>query len=245
MYVEEKNENVEPVSIIDYDKLLHTSAQPYDYFAESTAYLEDKNIIDKSVKASGDIVISGTSFEGDCYIIADGDITYNVDIFETDGRVFLYSRNGNVIIKGTNINLNGGIYAPHGKVSISSYETVLNGFIWADSIAYSGSKLTVNGDNFDLLEPRRVVKTYTTNDDFCEGEFSGLGISVSDQLTLDANNGEVSAAEDKEYGITENGNGVKVTYSADKKFVSSIGDTVKVKYSPSKPYLRFSISASL
>ncbi|WP_028520755.1 RHS repeat-associated core domain-containing protein [Ruminococcus flavefaciens] len=231
MYVEEKNENVEPVSIIDYDKLLHTSAQPYDYFAESTAYLEDKNIIDKSVKASGDIVISGTSFEGDCYIIADGDITYNVDTFETDGRVFLYSRNGNVIIKGTNIDLNGGIYAPHGKVSISSYETVLNGFIWADSIAYSGSKLTVNGDNFDLLEPRRVVKTYTTNDDFCEGEFSGLGISVSDQLTLDANDGEVSAAEDKEYGITENGNGVKVTYSADKKFVSGIGDTVKVKYS--------------
>jgi|GEM_PF-919342 YD repeat-containing protein len=228
--IAEQNENVEPVDIIDYDNLIHTNAQPYDYYPESPAYIEDHNIINKSVKASGDVVISGTTFEGDCYIIADGDITYNVDTFETSGRVFLYSRNGNVIIKGTSISINGGIYAPHGKVSISSNETVLTGFIWADSIAHSGSRLTVNGSNFDMLEPRSVVKTYTVDDDFSQGEFSGVGLSVSDQLTLEPFSGESSPSQVSEYLGAGNAQGVKVTYSSDKSFVSGSGDTVNLKY---------------
>ncbi|WP_019680070.1 VWA domain-containing protein [Ruminococcus flavefaciens] len=228
--IEEQNENVEPVGIIDYDNLMHNNAQPYDYYPESPAYIEDRSIISKSVKTSGDVVISGTTFEGDCYIIADGDITYNVDSFETSGRVFLYSRNGNVIIKGTSISINGGIYAPHGKVSISSSETVLTGFIWADSISHSGSRLTVNGSNFDMLEPRSAVKTYTVDDDFREGNFNGLGISVSDELTLDAFNGEASPSGVSEYLGTESEKGVKVTYSSDKSFVSGIGDNVNLKY---------------
>ena len=101
----------------DFDKVIHDNAQPYDYYEENTVYIQDLNVIDKSIKISGDVEIGGTTFEGDCYIIADGNITYNVNDFNSTGRVFLYSQNGNITINGTNVNINGGIYAPNGNVS--------------------------------------------------------------------------------------------------------------------------------
>lgn len=230
MEIDERNENVESVDTIDYDNVIHDNAQPYEYYEESPAYVQNLNVIDKSIKVAGDVVISGTTFEGDCYIIADGNITYNVNAFNSTGRVFLYSRNGNITINGTSINLNGGIYAPNGNVSFNTYETNLTGFVWADSITYSGSIFNVNADNFDMLEPRCVVKTYTIDEDFNDGQFNGLGLSVPNELTLDAVSGEISPSEESVYGDTETGKGVKVTYSSDKFSVAGNGDTVTIKY---------------
>ena len=93
--INERNENIAPVEMEDFDKVIHDNAQPYDYYEENTVYIQDLNVIDKSIKISGDVEIGGTTFEGDCYIIADGNITIN----------------------GTNVNINGGIYAPNGNVS--------------------------------------------------------------------------------------------------------------------------------
>ena len=217
-------------SLVKDANVIHDNAQPYEYYEESPAYVQDLNVIDKSIKVAGDVVISGTTFEGDCYIIADGNITYNVNAFNSTGRVFLYSRNGNITINGTSINLNGGIYAPNGNVSFNTYETNLTGFVWADSITYSGSIFNVNADNFDMLEPRCVVKTYTIDEDFNDGQFNGLGLSVPNELTLDAVSGEISPSEESVYGDTETGKGVKVTYSSDKSSVAGNGDTVTIKY---------------
>ena len=226
----EVNENAEAVDLVDYDKVIHDDAQPYEYIEGDTAYVQDKNIIDSSIKVDGNIVIGGTSFEGDCYIIAEGNITYNVHEFDTTGRVFLYSRNGNITINGTSINFNGAMYAPNGKVSFNTYETYLTGFVWADTIKYSGSIFNVDADNFDMLEPKSVVKTYTIDDDFNNGEFSGLCLDIPNQLTLSAASGEKTPYVGKVYGDIENGKGVKVSSSADSSFVYGKGDEVTVKY---------------
>ena len=77
-------------SLVKDANVIHDNAQPYEYYEESPAYVQDLNVIDKSIKVAGDVVISGTTFEGDCYIIADGNITYNVNAFNSTGRVFLY-----------------------------------------------------------------------------------------------------------------------------------------------------------
>lgn len=228
--INERNENIAPVEMEDFDKVIHDNAQPYDYYEENTVYIQDLNVIDKSIKISGDVEIGGTTFEGDCYIIADGNITYNVNDFNSTGRVFLYSQNGNITINGTNVNINGGIYAPNGNVSFNIYETNLNGFVWADSITYSGSIFNVTADNFDMLEPRSVVKTYTIDADFNEGQFNGLGLDVSDELTLTSGNKAVVTPSERIYGDSETGKGVKVTYSTDKSAVTGDGDNVTVKY---------------
>ena len=228
--VNEQNENVESVEKIDFDEIIHDNAQPYEYYEESPAYIEDKTVISSSIKVSGDVVISSTSFEGDCYIIAEGNITYNVDSFNTAGRVFLYSRNGNITINGTQININGAMYAPNGQVKFNTNDTTLNGFVWADSINYGGSVLNVTADNFDMVEPKSIVKTYTIDEDFNEGELNGLSLAVPNQLILSEKQNEDAALYKKVFGDIENGKGVKVTYSSDKSTVSSNGDTVNISY---------------
>ena len=228
--ISEINEQIFPIGTLDLDEDIHKNAQPYEYFEESPAYVEDRTVISSSIKVAGDVVISGTTFEGDCYIIADGNITYNVESFSSTGRVFLYSRNGNITINGSQININGAMYAPNGNIAFNTYDTTVNGFIWADTISYSGSIFNVTGANFDMVEPKSIVKTYTIDEDFNNGQFNGLGLSVPNELTLDAVSGEISPSEESVYGDTETGKGVKVTYSSDKSSVAGNGDTVTIKY---------------
>ncbi len=228
--INEESENVEPVEKPDFDEVIHDNAQPYEYFEESPAYIEDKTVISSSIKVAGDVVISSTSFEGDCYIIAEGNITYNVDSFNTAGRVFLYSRNGNITINGTQIEFNGAMYAPNGQVRFNTNDTTLNGFVWANSINYGGSVLNVTADNFDMVEPKCIVKTYTIDEDFNEGELNGLSLAVPNQLVLSEKQNAESVPYKKIFGDIENGKGVKVTCSADKSAISGNGDSVNIRY---------------
>lgn len=75
--IDERNEYIDAINMPDYDKAIHDNAEPYEYFEQSPAYVQDRNVINSSIKVGGDVVISGTTFEGDCYIIADGNIIYN------------------------------------------------------------------------------------------------------------------------------------------------------------------------
>lgn len=107
----------------------------------------------------GDITIDSAYFTGtgDIVIVANGNITYNVDTLtsnneedEQTGRILLYSEEGNITINGTQIEINGILYAPNGRVSINAYNTTINGRIVADRFSYSGSILNVTADISDL-----------------------------------------------------------------------------------------------
>ena len=148
--IPEKNENIEAAAMPDLEEAILAKAGEYTYYSESPSYIQDTNIINGSVMVAGDVIISGTNFEGDCYIIADGDIVYNVNSLNTTGRLVLYSRNGNITVNGTNININGIMYAPRGKVSFNANETTVNGRIWADNVNFSGSIFNIKGSEDDL-----------------------------------------------------------------------------------------------
>lgn len=148
--IPEKNENIEAAAMPDLEEAILARAGEYTYYSESPSYIQDTNIINGSIMVAGDVIISGTNFEGDCYIIADGDIVYNVNALNTTGRLVLYSRNGNITVNGTNININGIMYAPKGKVSFNANETTINGRIWADNVNFSGSIFNIKGSEDDL-----------------------------------------------------------------------------------------------
>lgn len=148
--IPEKNENIEAAAMPDLEEAILAKAGEYTYYSESPSYIQDTNIINGSIMVAGDVIISGTNFEGDCYIIADGDIVYNVNALNTTGRLVLYSRNGNITVNGTNININGIMYAPKGKVSFNANETTVNGRIWADNVNFSGSIFNIKGSEDDL-----------------------------------------------------------------------------------------------
>lgn len=148
--IPEKNENIEAAAMPDLEEAILAKAGEYTYYSEIPAYIQDTNIINGSIMVAGDVIISGTNFEGDCYIIADGDIVYNINALNTTGRLVLYSRNGNITVNGTNININGIMYAPKGKVSFNANETTVNGRIWADNVNFSGSIFNIKGSEDDL-----------------------------------------------------------------------------------------------
>ena len=148
--IPEKNENIEAAAMPDLEEAMLAKAGEYAYYSKSPSYIQDTNIINGSIMVAGDVIISGTNFEGDCYIIADGDIVYNINALNTTGRLVLYSRNGNITVNGTNININGIMYAPKGKVSFNANETTVNGRIWADNVNFSGSTFNIKGSEDDL-----------------------------------------------------------------------------------------------
>ena len=230
--ITEKNETVNAIAMPDYDAAIEDNAQPYEYFEESPAYVQDRNIINSSIKVGGEVIISGTTFEGDCYIIAEGNITYNVQDFNTTGRVFLYSKGGNITINGSQININGAMYAPNGNVTFNTYDTTVTGFVCADIINFSGSLFNITGANFDMVKPKSkgIIKTYTLDEDFNEGSLDGVSLAVPDQLIFADKAEGADVSFEKVYGDTEGGKGVKVTLKSDKTVLSENDDNVNIEF---------------
>jgi len=229
--VDERNEYVDIISMPDYDGVIHNNAEPYESYDESPAYVQDRNVISSSIKVSGDVVISGTTFEGDCYIIADGNITYNVESFVSAGRVFLYSKNGSITINGSQININGAMYAPNGSVTFNTYDTTVTGFICSDTINFNGSIFNITGANFDMVEPKQkgIIKTYTTDKDFSEGMLDGVSLAVPDQLGLACGENAIVPTE-KVYEDTNSTKGIKITYTSDKSTLSDNDPSTVINY---------------
>ena len=231
--IDERNENVEKETMPDWDARIHKMAGAYEFTDEDVVRIQDKNVIDGAVKTTGKVEISGTTFDGNCYIIADGDITYNVNDFISTGRVVLYSRNGNITINGTNIDMNGIMYAPNGTVAFNSNIANINGRIFADMINFSGSifNVTSSDSDWELLGTKSVIsKTYTLDDDFNEGEFNGLGLDVADELTLDQRSDNDNVPSENSYKIDSAANGIGLTVKSDKSSLDKPKDSVNLEF---------------
>ncbi len=230
--IQERNEQIEREEMPDWDSRIIAMAGDYEISNQDVVEIEDRNVIDGAVRTSGNVVVSGTTFDGNCYIIADGDITYNVNDFVSSGRVVLYSRNGNITINGTNIDVNGILYAPNGTVAFNSNVANVNGRIFADRINFSGSIFNVTGSDSDweLLGRKAVItKTYTFDEDFNEGIYDGLGIDIADELTLEQRTDSVTTSVGSEYKDEEAVNGIAFNVKTDKSVLSKPEDTVNVE----------------
>ncbi|MCM1508445.1 MAG: VWA domain-containing protein [Ruminococcus flavefaciens] len=231
--ISEKNENAEPNDMPDWDSRIHKAAGAYEFSNEDVVKVQDRNIIDGAIKTAGNVEIYGTTFDGNCYIIADEDITYNVNNFISTGRVVIYSRNGNITINGSNIDINGILYAPKGTVAFNSNIANINGRIFADKINFSGSIFNVNGNDSDwelLGTESAITKTYTFDEDFNEGEFNGLGLDTSDELTLNQRSGNDSTISENSYKIDDTVNGIDLNVISNKSSLDADNDVVDFEF---------------
>lgn len=231
--IAERNSEVAAEEMPDWDERIHHMAGDYEYSEDDIVLVQDKNVISGAVKTAGDVKISGTSFEGDNYIIADGDIVYNVDKFVSNGRVVLYSRNGNIIINGSDIDFNGIIYAPNGYVQFNTNEVDINGRVFADNIFFSGSVFNITGSDKDweLLGAKNVIsKTYTSDADFNEGTFDGLSIDKADELTLGQRGETEFSPYSEEYSDAELSDGIIVSEELTKNAVGPASESIDVSF---------------
>ncbi|NLL73414.1 MAG: VWA domain-containing protein, partial [Clostridiales bacterium] len=232
--IKNRNSNASTIPMPDLDNIIHENAQPFDYIRGSRSYNENDIIINESIKIEDDINFSGSNFMGACYIIAGGDINYNVNTLnqQIDNKVLIYSQDGNIRISGNDITINGILYAPNGSVELNVNTFNLNGRIIADRVTFSGSQFNVKGDSqdLDLIKNKAITKTYTSDQDFLTGELNGLSLSVPNQLILGDKIDNPLQGEEKVYGNIEESNGLKITSVTDKKILMPNNEDLLLTY---------------
>lgn len=233
--VNQRNSGVPSIAMPDLDKVIHEKAGAYVSYEGDKEFRQDNIILKDSIKVENNVSFKGSSFEGNGYVIAGGNIEYNISSLNhnNDNRVVFYSESGDIIINGSDVTINGIVYAPNGKVKFSGSKLTINGRIIADSIEFNGSQLSVYGspEDLDLVTGQAISKTYTVDGDFLEGELEGTSLSTPDQLMLDEKTEFEDLAVEKIYGNIEDSKGVKISSLIDKSLLNPQGDQVNLAYS--------------
>ena len=168
-----------------------------DHWEEQQNYMNVKGeeICNGYKKSASGIQISGTSFRGNCYLMAEETIQYSVDSLNRDGgKVVLYTENGDICISGSDIVINGILAAPNGNVRINANRVTINGRIYARGVEMSGTSfhLKASEKDMDLLgegdteEKKKIIKIYDSEEEYAEGttkevEIGGGKLKLSEQ----------------------------------------------------------------
>ncbi|MBR5973560.1 MAG: cellulose binding domain-containing protein [Clostridiales bacterium] len=225
-----KNEKVSPVPMPDFSAAILGLSSRMET-VDASVFKSSKQIVANGFySTTGNLTINGTKFSGDCVIVADGDISYNVDTLSGEGRVVLYSKNGNVTLRGTNITVNGIIYAPKGTVSIHANETSFNGRIIANRFNYEGSifNCTASASDLELLYELPVIHITADPEEIYTNETSTYTIESEEIETpyvvkFRLNGEDVEINEDLTYVITPDQPG---EYTLEGYVVLSTGEVV-------------------
>jgi len=230
--IEGRNSYVPVVPMPDLDAIIHENGKPYEVFTGSKTYYQHDIIVNDSIKAEENIDFYGSNFKGTCYVIAGGDINYNINTLNqgVEGDILLYSQNGNIKLNGNDITINGIIYAPNGNVEININTFTLNGRIIADSVTFSGSQFNVHGrpGDLDFVKKKAIVKTYTSDEDFLEGDMYRVSIAIPDQLILAENEGIVTPLGHRLNEEIQDGNGFIIKAITDNKVLMPYNDNLSL-----------------
>lgn len=152
LHIDETNEGCEKVDMPDLDSDITNKAGETEHYSESKTFTEDTTILEKSIYSEQDITFSGTNFSGNGYVIANNDITCNINQGNTynDGKVVMYAKQGNITLNGTEIALDGILYAPNGTVYVNANVFRLRGRIIAKQIVMNTSQNYIECDESDI-----------------------------------------------------------------------------------------------
>ena len=204
-----KKEKIEAPQIDD--EILRGASQAIIY--EETKEFQDTILnIETSIYGKEDLIIHGTKFSGKGYILAEGDITYDVASFahqNMEDKIVIYSRNGDITINSSYAQMNAILYAPNGTVKVRGSDFTLNGRIYANKIDIQGASININTSSQDFeLIPFGVSKTYTLEHDFNEGTYQNIEVK-DNSLVLKEKESNTSNYIEKTYE-EENEIGLKI-----------------------------------
>ena len=144
------DENIAPLEMPDWGDKILAKADLMTTMEDDVFTSQNDIIADGFYYTEGSLSISSATFSGDVVIVANGDITLNVDTIINNGRILLYSETGNITVNGTQVELSGVVYAPNGRITLNAYDMTINGRVVADEFSYSGSILKIIADEADL-----------------------------------------------------------------------------------------------
>ena len=155
--VASKAEGVEYIGMPSLTNELKSYAQSNgEIYNESTFFPEDKVSIYNPIYIKGDATFNTTDFEGTGIVYAENSVVYNVGSLETTGnaRLFLVSENNDITLNGSDITINGVLYAPNGRVTINANNVNIKGRIIAQDITVNATNFNIEGTphDFDSLD---------------------------------------------------------------------------------------------
>lgn len=205
--IDQRNEGENPVEMPDLSEDIRSKSGEVQYYRGSKTYTEDSIRLEKSVEAEQDLNFAGTTFTGDGYFIAGRNITCGLNQGTTynDGKIVMYSRNGDITLNGSTLYFNGIIYAPDGTVTVNANIFRMKGRIIAKHIVMNASQVYVEGQQDDISyvfdqtpgeeENKEYTRVFTTDEDFAEGTLENLSQRNDDALVLEYADSEELDAE--------------------------------------------------
>ena len=245
--VDEKNEKTEPVSMPDLKDDIIGKIKEADYYEESKTFSEDAIKLSKSIRGQKDITFAGTTFEGNGYVVAGGNISCGLNQGSTynNGKVVMYSESGDITLNGSEIYLDGILYAPEGTVCINANIFHLKGRILAKHIVMNASQIDVEGQAEDagyIFDAASTddsddskgiyTRTFTLDDDFSEGKCSNVSQRMDDMLVLEYMDSEQMKEEPdvREYDATQEGTGFTVKDTLNRQQLQTGNEEVMLTY---------------
>ena len=145
-----KQENISSIDMLDITSKIK---EKFSQISDDVVYFgQDKIDIENNIGSNKSIFFNGTTFNGTGFVFAKENITYNVNSLNanTKGQIFLCAEDGNIDFHGSDIKINGIIYAPNGTITVNANSFELNGRIICDSFVFNGTTLKINAQENDL-----------------------------------------------------------------------------------------------
>jgi len=149
-----KNYTAAPsIEMPDFSAFIQTDAKDAGQFYSGNKFFNGSKInVTSPIYVNGDLTVNGSEFTGNGIIVASGNITFNGSNIKNSSSdaVCFYSTNGNIMINGSYIELDGIVYAPNGSIMMNgSYQTI-NGRVIGNTLNFNGSYITINSSKSDL-----------------------------------------------------------------------------------------------
>ena len=153
-----KQENISSIDMLDVTSKIK---EKFFQISDDVIYYgQDKIEISEGIASNKSIFFNGTTFNGTGFIFAKENINYNVNSLNanTKGQIFLCAEEGNIDFHGSDIKINGIIYAPNGTVTVNANSFELNGRMICDSFVFNGTTLKINAQDNDLDFIRDIIQ---------------------------------------------------------------------------------------
>ena len=167
----------------DYDTQLKNGVEYRKIYTGDFSVLSDGDYdINDSIYSKGNLRIDRTKFTGRGYIRAKENIIYNAVQNDADSEIFLYSEDGDITVQGSDLTIDGIIYAPEGTVTLNAKRLTFNGTIVAKNVVFNGTDLVVNeikDKDSSLINFGPSLRIYGAEDTYKENRIITLDISDS------------------------------------------------------------------
>ena len=123
------------------------------YYTSSKLYNGGTINVNSSVYVDGgSLTIAGSNFTGQGCMVATGNIQLNGSMIRSSSSssVCLYSKNGDIQLNTSGLQIDGVLYAPNGFIQINASNITINGRVIAKKVQINGSNVKIVSASGDL-----------------------------------------------------------------------------------------------